>query len=221
MEAVALTPGQLRILEAIGQSDLASRFYLTGGTALAGFFLHHRRSLDLDLFSRDAFDPKQVVRLLNQVAEGALVPRRVQDRYEFTVPIAGERLRVEFVHYAFDRVDPTGPRHAGVQVDSLRDIAANKLSSIIERSEAKDFVDLYFLLHDPLVPLEQAIDDCRTKFGWPGLEYLLQSAFLKAIQISSWPQTHPALAVADAQRFFRQLARSLIRLDPDPGHRPQ
>lgn len=31
--------------------SLSRNFYLTGGTALAGFYLHHRYSEDLDFFS--------------------------------------------------------------------------------------------------------------------------------------------------------------------------
>lgn len=51
-----LTPGQKRILDALGGSDLRDDFYLTGGAALASQYLHHRKSLDLELFSRHPFD---------------------------------------------------------------------------------------------------------------------------------------------------------------------
>jgi hypothetical protein len=48
---------------------LADHFYLTGGTALARFYFHHRESLDLDLFTNDqAQDFSQV----NQVVLGIL-----------------------------------------------------------------------------------------------------------------------------------------------------
>lgn len=46
-----LTPFQKRILTAIGHSDLAPSFYLTGGTALAVYHLQHRYSEDLDFFA--------------------------------------------------------------------------------------------------------------------------------------------------------------------------
>jgi len=41
----------------MGRADtLARQFYLTGGTALAAFYLHHRYSEDLDFFSETEFD---------------------------------------------------------------------------------------------------------------------------------------------------------------------
>lgn len=48
-----LTPFQKQLLKAIADSALSPNFYLTGGTALAAFYLQHRFSEDLDFFSAD------------------------------------------------------------------------------------------------------------------------------------------------------------------------
>jgi predicted nucleotidyltransferase component of viral defense system len=208
-----LTPGQRAFLDSFSETDLAQAFYLTGGTALSAFYLHHRVSLDLDLFARHPFDPKHVVRFLGSVAEAPIIPRREHDRYEFTVPLQGERLRVEFVHYDFDAVASSGVAYRRVRVDSLRDILANKLSSVIERTEAKDYADLLFLLRRPDLGLAPGMEDCRRKFGWPGLEYLLQTAFLRVDELAAWPATQPATTIDEARGFFRDLTRSLIRLE--------
>jgi predicted nucleotidyltransferase component of viral defense system len=53
LERATLTADQHRLLAALAASPLAGTFYLTGGTALAAFYLHHRVSDDLDLFSED------------------------------------------------------------------------------------------------------------------------------------------------------------------------
>jgi predicted nucleotidyltransferase component of viral defense system len=208
-----LTPGQRAVLDRLSESELADQFYFTGGSALSAYYLHHRRSLDLDLFSRQPFDPKRVVRFLGSIAEGPLVPRRVQDRYEFTVPLAGERLRVEFVHYDFEPVADSGTRYGRLRVDSLRDLFANKLSAVIERTEGKDFADLYFLLQRPDADLESGLADCEAKFGWPGLRHLVQLAFLRVERLEAWPATTPEVTLAEARAFFRERARSLIELD--------
>ena len=210
-----LTAGQLTLLDRLSESDLAGEFYFTGGSALAAFYLHHRRSLDLDLFATKPFDAKRVVRLLAAVADGPLVTRRAGDRFEFTVPIGGERLRVEFVHYDFTPLAESGIAHGRIRVDSLRDMLANKLSAIIERSEPKDFADLFFLLQRPELSLAQGIEDCEKKFGWPGLRYLLQSAFLRVELLPPWPDTEPPVAHETAAEFFRARARELIVLDDD------
>lgn len=57
-----LTPFQKELLKAIGDSKLADNFYLTGGTALAAFYLQHRYSEDLDFFTAD---PKMIYKLIS------------------------------------------------------------------------------------------------------------------------------------------------------------
>ena len=53
MDSKVLTPLQERVLVALFENGLADRgSYLTGGTALAEFYLQHRYSEDLDLFIR-------------------------------------------------------------------------------------------------------------------------------------------------------------------------
>ncbi|MCZ7666433.1 MAG: nucleotidyl transferase AbiEii/AbiGii toxin family protein [Chloroflexi bacterium] len=45
-----MTSFQKELLKVIGRSSLGDNFYLTGGTALAAFYLQHRFSEDLDFF---------------------------------------------------------------------------------------------------------------------------------------------------------------------------
>lgn len=42
-----LTPFQEELLRAIAGTEIGEAFFLTGGTALAAFYLHHRLSEDL------------------------------------------------------------------------------------------------------------------------------------------------------------------------------
>ncbi len=49
MPASLLTPLQQQVLEAFFRRE--QRFFLSGGGALAGFHLAHRRTHDLDLFA--------------------------------------------------------------------------------------------------------------------------------------------------------------------------
>jgi predicted nucleotidyltransferase component of viral defense system len=208
-----LTPVQRLFLDHVCASDLVERFYLSGGTALSAFHLHHRESEDLDFFSREPFDLKAVVRLVSSIAESEPVPRRVHDRLGFVIRIDGQPLRVEFVRYDFACLEEPAALHGKLRVDGLRDILANKLSALVERCEAKDYVDVFFLLRLPDRSLETAMADCRTKFGWPGLEYLLQTSFLRVEGLSTWPDTDPPVPANEIMSFFRDAARSLIRLD--------
>jgi hypothetical protein len=81
------------------------------------------------------------------------------------------------------------------RVDSLRDLLANKLSAIIERTEGKDFADLHFLLRQPGLDLETGMTDAQTKFGWPAIRYLLQTAFLRIDRLEAWPETTPPVSL--------------------------
>lgn len=55
------------------------------------------------------------------------------------------------------------------------------------------------------------VERCRKKFGWPGLTYLLQTAFLGPEHFTSWVETDPPVSLEEARPFFRELARSLVR----------
>ena len=57
MKKNILTQNQLLILKKAAENKfIRENFYLTGGTALAGFYLHHRISEDLDFFTEKEFD---------------------------------------------------------------------------------------------------------------------------------------------------------------------
>jgi predicted nucleotidyltransferase component of viral defense system len=206
-----LTGAQCAFLDHLLESELADTFYLSGGTALSAFHLHHRRSDDLDLFSRHRFDTTAAVRLVNAIAEEEPIPRRVADRRGFVARVAGEPLRVEFVHYDFDWIEPPVPRYRRLRVDGLRDILANKLSAMVERTDPKDYADVLHLLRRTPLTIEQGMADCKTKFGWPGLPHLLQGALLRVNDLSGWPETEPPTTLDEARAFFRGLAVSLVR----------
>ena len=67
-----LTPLQKTFLTRFFATDVGQRFFLTGGTALAAFHLHHRLSVDLDLFTLDDLDLREA---------SVLIPR--DDRLHF------------------------------------------------------------------------------------------------------------------------------------------
>lgn len=60
--------------------------------------------------------------------------------------------------------------------------------------------------------LTQGIADATAKFGWPAMDLLLQSAFLKLDALEAWPELSPPVAIEEARAAFRRWAKSLIRL---------
>jgi len=141
-----LTPLQRQVLDVLFAEEVVARsFYLTGGTALAAFYLFHRYSDDLDLFTHD--QPFEVVWPTVQ----QLLPRlelTVESRTPQFIRLRHpEGLRVDVVHDVPFRVG-VPVRHGQWLVDTLDNITLNKVSAIQGRLDVKDYVDLYFLLKD-------------------------------------------------------------------------
>lgn len=130
------------------------RFYLGGGTCLARHYYGHRYSDDLDFFcegrerSLAAFDA-DFRGVVNRIADSLPVKVAVEAEYfKRCFVLKGEvALKMEFI---YDNSRLIGERRqAGpIRIDSRENIAANKVSAVFGRMQAKDFFDLYFLLKD-------------------------------------------------------------------------
>jgi len=138
-------PSTLRFLQAC---HARTPFHLAGGAALAGVHLRHRLSRDADLFFHDRQTHRDAVALLPEAAsEAGATVRLVRDAGSFVRGVlAGADGEVD-IDLVFDAVaDVGGPDYVeGVQVESLADLRANKLTCVLSRSEPRDLVDLLFL----------------------------------------------------------------------------
>jgi predicted nucleotidyltransferase component of viral defense system len=164
-----LTPKQKLAIRLLANSPLKEKFYWTGGTLLAYHYLHHRLSHDLDFFSDEPFSFSEIEPLIKQIARKAgfqkIAPKKIFDRWEIVFHDP-EQLRVEFVHYNHEKKQ-LGKRGKllGVQIDSLKDIAANKTFAYFDRNEPKDLFDLYFLIKKKKFTPKKLLDLTKEKFG--------------------------------------------------------
>lgn len=194
------------------------RFFLTGGSALGLFYLDHRRSYDLDLFTSEEVDGKEVQNLVNRVATqiGAecATLRTTPDFHRFRLTRDEQREIVDVVVDRAPQLDVEKAIFDGIQVDTIREIIANKLTTLLSRSELKDLVDLYFLEqagHDLLA----AIPDAQAKDG--GWEHAVVAMLLDGLNTDELPvwmirQLDPADLEAFLQRL--RLAISNLALPP-------
>lgn len=138
-------PSTLRFLQAC---QVRTPFHLAGGAALAGVHLRHRLSRDADLFFHDRQTHRDAVALLPDIAlEAGVTIRVVRDAGTFVRGVlTGTEGEVD-IDLVFESVaDVHGPDFVeGVQVESLADLRANKLTCVLSRSEPRDLVDLLFL----------------------------------------------------------------------------
>ena len=101
-KSLDLTKNQTSIIEILKQSSLKNKFYWTGGTLLAHYYLQHRRSLDLDFFTDQKFNYDELVPFLNlvklRVWHTNIEENKIFDRWEFIIK-NHEIFRFEFVYY--------------------------------------------------------------------------------------------------------------------------
>lgn len=170
MEKTLLTKDQIAALEEFKKNQILSPlFYLTGGTALAEFYLQHRYSDDLDFFIEAEFPQIKIEKFIEtlkiKLNAKFVSYKKIYDRRIFIFQFENKpELKIEFSLYPFKQIEQP-QNFDGVLVDSLEDIATNKLMAIIDRSEPKDFFDLYFLLKNNF-QLTELIENISKKFGF-------------------------------------------------------
>lgn len=207
-----LLPAQKHLLSAFARSRLAGSFYLSGGTALSAFHLQHRRSDDLDFFSELEVPVEAVLEFLGGLDMGVPDYQHLFDRRIFLLPQArGAALKVEFTRYPFARCD-AGLEVDGIRVDSLRDILANKLLALTERSEPKDFVDVFVGLRAAGAPaVDSLVLDAERKFGVRGVREMLRARFLGPLPSAGGLDLHTSASDGEISRFFAETARRWVR----------
>lgn len=137
MHPEVLEGPQRSLLAQLDRTPISAGFYLAGGTALA-LHLGHRRSVDLDLFSREPFDNDNLLAVLRQIGQ-----IRVGRNDPETIWAELEGVQVSFFRYDYPLLDPLAKPDFGPNVVGIRDIACMKLSAIMGRGSRRDFVDLY------------------------------------------------------------------------------
>lgn len=211
---------QDRFLAQFFASAVAGNFYLTGGTALARFYFHHRESIDLDLFTNrsDAdFDAvnRGVLTILqtldlqiqSQVTTAAFLQYIVNDANNVSLKV--DVVRDVPVHFG-DTVDISG-----VRLDSLENIGVNKVLAVFGRTDAKDFIDLYWILQRTSFSFDHLYTLAKEKdLGLS--ELYLAYALHNAAKIKLFPRMLEPLPWEQIVAFFEALARDLLlRSAPD------
>lgn len=122
-----------------------NRFYLTGGAALVGFYLGHRETFDLDLFTleNEIENGFAIVRDAARVL-GASVEaiQTAPDFRRLLVKRGDEAVVVDLVREYIYQLKAEKREINGIRVDSPEEILANKLCALLSRSEIRDLVDV-------------------------------------------------------------------------------
>jgi hypothetical protein len=183
---------QKRILGSFQKGSDAPYFYLTGGTALAEFYLGHRRSYDLDLFT-----PEEglIVPFSGIVADGftrdgldVTAMRRFSSFVEFEVAYANEKTKIQLAYDSPFRFEEPVDSELGIKINDYKDIIVDKFLAFFGRAEPRDAVDLFFILR------KESIEDLAELAAKkdPGFDLYWLAVALRKVkdfpdEITRWP----------------------------------
>jgi hypothetical protein len=152
----AVSPELLELLQQLMRDEAISDFYLVGGTALALRF-GHRESVDIDLFTHNAFDAPTLA-------------SRLKDRYGMTETETATNtvrgviggIKVDVIAHRYPQIAPVEIVD-GIRMCSIEDAAAMKLNAIANRGSKKDFWDCAELLR--LFTRDELLNFCLRKYA--------------------------------------------------------
>lgn len=209
-----LTKQQIAVLKAVGSDrKLTEAFYLTGGTPLAVFYLHHRYSEDLDFFSEQEIDPMALSVFFKKNQKGLGIKKMdIQqsfNRHLFFLQMKDSTvIKTEFTFFPFPRIEK-GSMHYGLEVDSLLDIAVNKLFTIYQRTKARDYIDLFMICQKEQYSIEELVKKAKIKFDFHIDPIQLGTQFLKSKEATDYPRMIGKVPSKVWQQFFFNEAKRL------------
>ncbi|OFW55354.1 MAG: hypothetical protein A2V52_04840 [Actinobacteria bacterium RBG_19FT_COMBO_54_7] len=186
-----VTDLQKQILHAFSQLADSGHFYLTGGTALAGFYLAHRKSFDLDLFTAE----RGLVLPFSRVFENELqaklevkTVRRLESFVEYEIRGEGEETKVQLAYDSPFRFGSPLASDLGIMVNDCKDLIVDKLLALFGRAEPRDAIDLFFILEEE--DIWELARSAQTKD--PGFDLYWLAIALRKVRdypddISGWP----------------------------------
>ncbi len=215
-----LTPYQVEILKLFFATDFAKTFFLTGGTALSAFYLAHRDSKDLDLFSIEPFDSQQLDLTIADIAEklSCEVVTKVKSTTYNEIYLenkqSGWAQRIDIVIEQTKRFGEIEVVE-GVRVDTLENIGSNKICAIFGRLEIKDYIDLYTIVTKTDFTFDQLFELAKQKDL--GLnEFTFASTISDIGQIELWPKILIDLDKSAMFTYYKNLVTELLtRVKPE------
>lgn len=179
---------------------------------LAEFYLKHRESYDIDLFSEKEFHLPSVSKFVS-LAGGYLKAKNIAHRqflglHTFVFKFSGGELKVDFNYYPFPRINK-GKNWQGLAIDSLEDIAANKVHTIAMKARERDFIDLYFIMKRSEFKLSRLVDLARAKFDWPIDPIQLGQILTQVVVFKEPPKMFKAFDRKQMEQFFLKEAKKL------------
>jgi predicted nucleotidyltransferase component of viral defense system len=161
------------------RSELGKKLVFKGGTALHHCYLPQKRfSEDLDFTSIDpAISLEEIVSVLE--SQGFFQVNKVyQSKYTFKIEglqypgLLGQpgNIKIEVDHYQSVLLQELVTKYSNVwRIDTTplvmdpREMCAEKLRAVSQRARYRDFYDLYFLIYDLGIDIEEVVEILKVK----------------------------------------------------------
>lgn len=192
---------------------ICKNFYLTGGTPLAAFYLYHRISEYIDIFAEEEINLLPI-RIFVRKVQKFLDIKKVDYRqflglHSFQFYFSEHNfLKIDFNYYPFPRIEK-GVTYHNLEVDSILDIAVNKVHTIAMKPRARDFIDIYFIIKEKGYDFRDLLMKAKAKFDWHIDPIQLGSRLYQAKEQSDFPRMLKKIDHSEWKNFFIEEARKL------------
>lgn len=203
------------LLDIISNKTIEDLFFLTGGTALSVFYLHHRISNDLDLFTIEHVDIPEIDFIFK--TEFGRKYLKIKESKRFLSALIDDT-KVDLV------IDPVSnnehrdrfqfENNHSLMIDNIENIISNKLCAMASRSEPKDFIDFYFLNEKiPDIDFNTVFENAKLKDGIfddpPTAAYQIEE---NINIIKNNPKIIPKTLISLNKKNFFSFHRDIIRM---------
>lgn len=196
----------------VRDASFSKYFYLSGGTALSEYYLHHRLSDDLDFFSEKEID-KIWLNSLTQKIKKAINSQKLDIEESFNRNLVYfnsslGKVKTEFTYYPFAQIDKPMLKD-NLKVDSLTDIAVNKFFTLYQKPTARHFIDLYLILTAKNYSWEELEKLAQIKFETVIDPIQLGSQLIKVETVSDLPKMLVNVPESKWRNYFMERAKGL------------
>lgn len=205
-----LRPLQQNFLQAFFSKE--RRFYLSGGAALAGFYLGHRETHDLDLFTLMDVMKEGFTAVAESAREMGAKLESIQtspDFRRYILTLESEAIVIDLIRERVPQIVADKPAIGIVLVDPPEEILANKLCALLGRAEIRDLVDVR-ALEISGYPMESALPAATSKDA--GLTPGQLSWVLSQITLGDDLVPPGGISVEELRKYLDGLIARLSRL---------
>jgi predicted nucleotidyltransferase component of viral defense system len=213
----ALPPQTKQALEAFSKMALfrSGGWYLAGGTALA-LQVGHRQSVDLDFFTPESsFDEVNLQRDLPVTGQWDLTSAD-----SGTVYGEYDKAKVSFIAYPFFIASEKYAHFGAVKILIPEDIAVMKIIAIGQRCRKRDFIDLYWYVHnrEPLLNILQRVQKHYPNKKLPMPHFIKSLNFFAEAENDPMPTLFFDANWEEIKKYFQRevtkIAKELLGLNP-------